>query len=97
VITIYVCVFEFEREPPVSTIRNSHALHQLGNRCITLQSKDPVYENGNYRLNFNGRVSVPSVKNFQIVSAERIDDVLCQFGKVCMCYTNRSRRTMLTL
>jgi tubby-related protein 1 len=47
--------------------------------CTT---KDPVYENGNYRLNFNGRVSLPSVKNFQIVSPNAIDNVLCQFGKV---------------
>lgn len=45
-------------------------------------TKDPVFENGNYRLNFNGRVSLPSVKNFQMVSPDNIDDVVCQFGKV---------------
>ena len=45
-------------------------------------TKDPVFENGNYRLNFNGRVSLPSVKNFQMVSPDNIDDVICQFGKV---------------
>lgn len=33
------------------------------------------------RLNFRGRVTVPSVKNFQLVGADPTD-VLCQFGKV---------------
>lgn len=47
-----------------------------------LESKEPTFENGNYRLNFNGRVSLPSVKNFQLVSPDNTDDVVCQFGKV---------------
>ena len=47
-----------------------------------LETKDPVYENGNYRLNFHGRVSMPSVKNFQLVSPDDIEDIICQFGKV---------------
>ncbi|KAJ1423537.1 Tub family-domain-containing protein [Ochromonadaceae sp. CCMP2298] len=46
------------------------------------ETKDPVFENGNYRLNFHGRVSLPSVKNFQMVSRDNIDDIICQFGKV---------------
>ena len=50
--------------------------------CYTLESKEPTYENGNYRLNFSGRVSLPSVKNFQLVSAANKSDILCQFGKV---------------
>ena len=33
------------------------------------------------RLNFRGRVTVPSVKNFQLVG-EDASEVLCQFGKV---------------
>jgi len=41
-----------------------------------------VFEKGNYRLNFKGRVSVPSVKNFQLVSPDDIDTVICQFGKI---------------
>ncbi|GMF44853.1 unnamed protein product [Phytophthora fragariaefolia] len=52
------------------------------------ENKEPVFENGFYRLNFNGRVSVPSVKNFQLVRAgageipnnER--PIFLQFGKV---------------
>lgn len=49
------------------------------------ENKEPVFENGYYRLNFNGRVSVPSVKNFQLVRAgiQATDaDVCLQFGKV---------------
>ena len=47
-----------------------------------MHTKDPVFENGNYRLNFHGRVSMPSVKNFQMVSDDDIEDIKCQFGKV---------------
>ena len=66
--TIAACV----RDPVESQQRE---LYSLG-------SKEPVYENGNYRLNFYGRVSPPSVKNFQIVSVDDPDDIICQFGKV---------------
>jgi tubby and related proteins len=51
-------------------------------RMFLLKSKEPVYENGNYRLNFHGRVSVPSVKNFQLSSPDDPAHVVCQFGKV---------------
>ena len=37
---------------------------------------------GNYRLNFKGRVTVPSVKNFQLVAPDDIDYIVSQFGKV---------------
>ncbi|KAE8909487.1 hypothetical protein PF005_g9823 [Phytophthora fragariae] len=52
------------------------------------ENKEPVFENGFYRLNFNGRVSVPSVKNFQLVRAgagEVLNNerpIFLQFGKV---------------
>lgn len=46
------------------------------------ESKDPVFENGNYRLNFRGRVNLPSVKNFQLVAGDNVDNIVCQFGKV---------------
>ena len=49
----------------------------------SLESKEPVLQNGNYRLDFKGRVTVPSVKNFQLViEGRQQDDVICQFGKV---------------
>ena len=36
-----------------------------------------------YCLNFNGRVTCASVKNFQLVSENDLDRVVLQFGKVC--------------
>ena len=51
-------------------------------RMFLLASKEPIYENGNYRLNFHGRVSVPSVKNFQLSSPDDPGHVICQFGKI---------------
>ncbi|CAM9587543.1 unnamed protein product [Hapterophycus canaliculatus] len=51
-----------------------------------LQSREPTYTNGNYRLNFHGRVTVPSVKNFQLVSP---DDLLHTVrGKIELLTTN---------
>ncbi|CAN0150177.1 unnamed protein product, partial [Discosporangium mesarthrocarpum] len=47
-----------------------------------LDTKEPRYENGNYRLNFRGRVTIPSVKNFQLTSPDDSDYIVCQFGKV---------------
>jgi hypothetical protein len=41
-----------------------------------------VFEKGNYRLNFHGRVKLPSVKNYQLVPQGDISDVWTQFGKV---------------
>lgn len=56
----------------------------LGNAqgMFVLETKAPHFENGNYRLNFKGRVSLPSVKNFQLVSPNDTSDVVLQFGKV---------------
>lgn len=54
----------------------------IPNDLRLLHTKEPVFENGNYRLNFHGRVSLPSVKNFQMVSPDDISDIKCQFGKV---------------
>lgn len=38
---------------------------------------------GAYCLNFNGRVTQASVKNFQLVTQSEPDYVILQFGKVC--------------
>ncbi|CAM9148630.1 unnamed protein product, partial [Ectocarpus fasciculatus] len=51
-------------------------------KMFVFNTKEPKFENGNYRLNFHGRVSVPSVKNFQLSSRDEPDHVVCQFGKV---------------
>lgn len=60
----------------------AHAARRGDDDCHVFESKDPVLENGNYRLNFHGRVSKPSVKNFQMVSRDDTDNIICQFGKV---------------
>jgi tubby-related protein 1 len=49
---------------------------------FVLETKEPTFENGNYRLNFHGRVTVPSVKNFQLVSPDAPEQLVAQFGKV---------------
>ena len=38
---------------------------------------------GAYCLNFNGRVTHASVKNFQLVTQSDPEYVILQFGKVC--------------
>lgn len=50
---------------------------------MLLQNKEPVWneETRSYVLNFNGRVTRPSVKNFQLISDHDPDYVLIQFGR----------------
>ena len=47
-------------------------------------SKPPRWNDqvGAYVLNFNGRVTMASVKNFQLVEPDEQDAVLLQFGRV---------------
>ena len=47
---------------------------------IIFNTKEPSFEGGQYRLNFRGRVSIPSVKNMQLVNDQ--DDIIAQFGRV---------------
>jgi hypothetical protein len=59
-----------------------------------LGNKLPVFARGSYRLNFGGRVTRPSVKNFQLVKLSQVveenmdvdktnlNDVLLQFGRI---------------
>jgi hypothetical protein len=58
-----------------------------------LGNKQPSFVRGSYRLNFGGRVLLPSVKNFQLCDVDEVkshvdvevtslDDILLQFGKV---------------
>ena len=50
-------------------------------RYYVFQTKDPVLENGAFKLDFGGRVTWASVKNFQLVSEDDPEHVVCQFGK----------------
>ncbi|XP_054444672.1 tubby-related protein 2 [Pteronotus mesoamericanus] len=51
---------------------------------VLLQNKAPSWseETGNYVLNFHGRVTQASVKNFQIVHPDDPDYLVLQFGRV---------------
>ena len=61
---------------------------QLGvlgtSRCVPRGVADTCWneQGGAYVLNFNGRVTMASVKNFQLVPPEDQEAVLLQFGRV---------------
>lgn len=50
----------------------------------SLQNRPPWWnvELGAFVLNFGGRVSVPSVKNFQLCDRNDIDNIMLQFGRI---------------
>uniref|UniRef100_A0A8C5QZ42 Tubby-like protein n=1 Tax=Leptobrachium leishanense TaxID=445787 RepID=A0A8C5QZ42_9ANUR len=70
--------------------RNEHetllARYQNGNmeNITVLQNKTPSWneETSSYMLNFHGRVTQASVKNFQIISSEDPENFVMQFGRV---------------
>ncbi|NP_001039020.1 tubby-related protein 2 isoform 2 [Mus musculus] len=55
-----------------------------GHGLLLLQNKAPSWsdESGAYVLNFHGRVTRASVKNFQIVHPDEPDHLVLQFGRV---------------
>ena len=57
--------------------RNVHGL-------LTLQNRPPWWnvELGSFVLNFGGRVSVASVKNFQLCDRSDQDYIMLQFGRI---------------
>ncbi|ETW08723.1 hypothetical protein H310_01247 [Aphanomyces invadans] len=67
-----------------STLLDLHKADKRGTDHLTvLENKEPEYEKGCYRLNFNGRVSIPSVKNFQLIArGNAAKGIVLQFGKV---------------
>ncbi|ETV89187.1 hypothetical protein H257_00552 [Aphanomyces astaci] len=67
-----------------STLLDQHKADKRVTELLTvLENKEPEYEKGCYRLNFNGRVSIPSVKNFQlVVRGHAAKGIVLQFGKV---------------
>lgn len=60
------------------------AAHSDSARVVMLKNKRPQWDEsvGGHVLNFGGRVTCPSVKNFQMGSDETEDSTLLQFGKV---------------
>lgn len=59
------------------------AFKSKSRNILLLQNKEPLWneESRSYVLNFNGRVTRPSVKNFQLISRHDPDLILIQFGR----------------
>jgi hypothetical protein len=60
------------------------------NHLVVLKNKEPKWNTAlnAYCLNFNGRVTEASVKNFQLVTTNDPDTVVLQFGKISdTCFT----------
>jgi len=55
----------------LSSVKPNIVKGKVGNEksksYLQLTSKEPVFEKNSYRLNFHGRVKLPSVKNYQLV------------------------------
>nr|XP_061814450.1 tubby-related protein 1-like [Nerophis lumbriciformis] len=60
-----------------------HQNRRLEN-LIELHNKTPVWneETSSHVLNFNGRVTQASIKNFQIVHSKDLDYIVMQFGRI---------------
>jgi hypothetical protein len=60
----------------------TEAVNDLG--LVVLQKRPPWWdmELGSFVLNFGGRVSVASVKNFQLCDRDDQDRILLQFGRI---------------
>ncbi len=58
--------------------------HSRQKEMIMLRNKPPKWNEqlGAYCLNFGGRVTAASVKNFQLVEDGDLDRVVLQYGKV---------------
>mmetsp|Transcript_58704 Transcript_58704/g.70634 ORF Transcript_58704/g.70634 Transcript_58704/m.70634 type:complete len:583 (+) Transcript_58704:139-1887(+) len=91
-----VCINQVdEHDRPTMTWRPAHKHEEmLSNfKCktdratrhlISLHNKPPTWNEhtGSFALDFNGRVTMSSVKNFQLINPEDNDKVIIQFGRV---------------
>ncbi|XP_056153631.1 tubby protein [Lampris incognitus] len=71
---------------PKSDIETLMVRHENGNtdNLVTLMNKSPSWneQTQSYVLNFHGRVTQASVKNFQIIHPDNEDYIVMQFGRV---------------
>ncbi|XP_028264170.1 tubby protein [Parambassis ranga] len=71
---------------PKNDIETLLARHASGNtdKLVTLVNKSPSWneQTQSYVLNFHGRVTQASVKNFQIIHPDNDDYIVMQFGRV---------------
>lgn len=82
-----------ERLPPYLNHRMIESIKRnVSTGMLNFTSKSPTFDRGQYRLNFNGRVTIASVKNIQLVGGEKKqenindnDEMFAQFGKVGEC------------
>ncbi len=73
---------KMEKLPPYLTNRMVESIERnISTGLRRFESKVPTFEKDQYRLNFNGRVSFPSVKNMQIID-EVGEEMFAQYGKV---------------
>ncbi|XP_023271892.1 tubby-related protein 1-like [Seriola lalandi dorsalis] len=74
-------LLEFDSECDGLLIR--HQNRRMEN-LIELHNKTPVWneETASHVLNFNGRVTQASIKNFQIVHNKDLDYIVMQFGRI---------------
>ena len=75
----------FRKGKRLELTQDLHDLYKVNSKdIVTLQNKTPLWneESNSYVLNFNGRVTVASVKNFQITPNQDLDYILLQFGRV---------------
>ena len=71
------------REDLVSLLKSYHNERDL-DKFDVYQNKEPVWREDIKAnvLNFGGRVKLASMKNFQMVSAKDVSNVIMQFGRV---------------
>lgn len=78
------CVDENGEIEPRAPYLKNRMIDNIKRKCKTslnvFSTKEPTYDNGQFRLNFNGRVTTASVKNLQIENEE--GEIFLQFGKV---------------
>lgn len=60
---------KIEPMPPYMKNRMVESIErEIATGLIRFESKEPSYEKNQYRLNFNGRVTMPSCKNMQLIN-----------------------------
>lgn len=69
-----------EADGILERLKNNKGMHEL----VVMRNKPPRWndELNAYCLNFNGRVTEASVKNFQLVTDDNQNHVILQFGKI---------------
>jgi tubby-related protein 1 len=89
-----------DMEGPNRVTAKEEFQQKLDKDAVFLRNKRPVYDEktGGHVLNFHGRITMPSVKNFQVEYDSSSDEPALQFGRVscqppgpraqCKCHKN---------